>query len=376
MLRPWLEKSLKQFANTSSAAENVVEATYLEKHEHGYNLTPTSGYRVEILGTQFQQCGKGLGEVLEEHLLVVRVEVDILLEARILQERNVRWKHHELLRRGVAVLGVLAGLPFDAPLFPVRVLEELEIQIVERRGCRSPRAHEARGVRVAAPERMSAAEGDNFLVVEPHAGEDAPQVADVLLDGAVGGVRQPAVGGDVAGARGVDAPGTPGDLRTPEGLDGNDAAERVQVRVADAGVRLLHGLEPRDRLVEPRVPAMRELLLEADGPRAGTPRLRDLVVAAARVPRQPDQRRAFVRVGLDELRDLSLGLLHGRRRELLRGGRRLRHGCHRGRGQAREHAAAPADCSPPDLRPRALRTDRGGGRQRRQSCRCHWHRRL
>ena len=68
---------------------------------------------------------------------------------------------------------------------------------------------------------------------------------------------------------------------------------------------LLHGLEPLDSLGEARVAAVGELLLEADRAAARAAVLRLLRVVARRVPGQPQEGRALVRVALDDLRDVG-----------------------------------------------------------------------
>ena len=235
-----------------------------------YFVPPNSDHRVEVLRAQFKQRGEGLREVLEENLLIVGVEVNILAEAGILQKRDVRREHHELLRIRVAVLKILASFPFDAALLPLGILEELEVQIVERRRRRGPWSHKARGICVATAKGMSSAEGDDLLVIETHAVEDIPQMANVLLGGAVGRVGQPAVGSHITGAHGINTSGTPRDVRATQRLDGGHTSEGVEVSIADAGVGLLHRLEPRDCLVESRIATVCKLLLEADSSGART----------------------------------------------------------------------------------------------------------
>lgn len=134
---------------------------------------------------------------------------------------------------------------------------------------------------MATAKGMSAAEGDDLLVIETHAVEDIPQMVNVLLGGAVGGVGQPAVGRHITGAHGINTSSTPWDVRATQSLDGGHAGEGVEVSIADTRVGLLHRLQPRDCLVESRIATVRKLLLEADSSGARTSSLRDLIVAAA-----------------------------------------------------------------------------------------------
>ena len=82
---------------------------------------------------------------------------------------------------------------------------------------------------MAAPQGVSAGEGDYFSIVETHAAEDGAEVG--LLFGAVGEAAVGGAEGDVA----VGAAGAPGNGGTLHFLDGGDAGEGPEVGVGYPG---------------------------------------------------------------------------------------------------------------------------------------------
>ena len=66
-------------------------------------------------GPKLLQLLKGLGEIVKKLFLILGVDIDILLETRILYQHNVAGEHHELAAR-VLELRVLVhdiGLPLE-----------------------------------------------------------------------------------------------------------------------------------------------------------------------------------------------------------------------------------------------------------------------
>mmetsp|Transcript_26950 Transcript_26950/g.66430 ORF Transcript_26950/g.66430 Transcript_26950/m.66430 type:complete len:308 (+) Transcript_26950:350-1273(+) len=132
---------------------------------------------VDLLGApEAHELGVGDGKVAEEGVVVVGVDLDVALEAGILDEGNVRGEHHQLARLDVLVLELavpLAGHPLE--LDEVLVVRVVEFERRVRPGAVEPAAH-----LVAAPERVAAREGDDVAVVEAHAPEDSAQVVGAL----------------------------------------------------------------------------------------------------------------------------------------------------------------------------------------------------
>mmetsp|Transcript_32275 Transcript_32275/g.63058 ORF Transcript_32275/g.63058 Transcript_32275/m.63058 type:complete len:223 (-) Transcript_32275:108-776(-) len=114
------------------------------------------------------------------------------------------------------------------------------------------------------------------------------------------GLGQPPVGRHIAALLGVYPTPPPWHLGPPHAPDRHDARERVKVRVAHRWVLCFDRLELVHRALQAGVCAVRELLAEADGALAGAPRLGGAVEGSAAVPREADQRRCQVPVGVHQ----------------------------------------------------------------------------
>mmetsp|Transcript_70468 Transcript_70468/g.206658 ORF Transcript_70468/g.206658 Transcript_70468/m.206658 type:complete len:245 (+) Transcript_70468:335-1069(+) len=118
-------------------------------------------------------------EVGEEGVLVASIDVDVLLECRVIQQRQVRLQHHGLARtRAVPVLrlALARGL-----LRPRLAQEVLEVRVVKHERLRSPGALEAGAVGVARANGVSPREGHDALVIEALRVEDLPEVRSPLV---------------------------------------------------------------------------------------------------------------------------------------------------------------------------------------------------
>ena len=165
---------------------------------------PLRGFQVG--GAQFLQFFERFREVREERGLILGVYIDVLLEFGILDQRQVGGEHHELL---APVLVLERAGPI--PLRPVDLLQEREVQVVERGRGGRPRPVVSRRGRVAPSEGVRAAERDDLPIVESHAVEyraEVDRVGRVGPRGAGVGVREAAVGGHRGRVEGVDPAGT------------------------------------------------------------------------------------------------------------------------------------------------------------------------
>ena len=73
-------------------------------------LITLQGSRSEVFGAKLEQAREGSRKVLEEPLFVQRIRLHHRSEGRVLYERNVRWKHHDValvLRRVVLACGCM-----------------------------------------------------------------------------------------------------------------------------------------------------------------------------------------------------------------------------------------------------------------------------
>ena len=175
---------------------------------------------------QLKQLDNDVAEFLEEDPIILGVPLDVLLEARVLDERHVRRQHHERLAPHVLVL------LRPVPLLPRPLLPQQQAEVVVRDDGRGegPGAVEAGAVGVAAAEGVGAGQGDDLPVVEAHAVEDGAEVG--LLFGPVGEAAVGRAHGYVPGG----AAGAPGDGGALHFLDGADAGEGPEVRVGYPGV--------------------------------------------------------------------------------------------------------------------------------------------
>lgn len=183
--------------------------------------------------TKLQQLHKRIRELLEEHIVVLGIPLNMLLELLILDKRNVSRKHHERLRGLVREL--LGAVPLL--LIPALLDKQTEELVREHSRAEVPRTVETRPVSVRAAQSVSTNQSNNLLVVEAHAVE---HVADVTVAlGTVGETPVRRAGGDVL----VLAAGSPGDGGAAEFLDCGDTGQGPEVGVGDPWELGLDGLE-------------------------------------------------------------------------------------------------------------------------------------
>lgn len=183
--------------------------------------------------TKLQQLHKRIRELLEEHIAVLGIPLNMLLKLLVLDKRNISRKHHESLSGLVREL--LGSVPLL--LIPSLLDKQPEELISEDSRAEIPRTVETRPVSVRAAQSVSTTQNDNLLVVEAHAVEHVADVAVAL--GAVGETTIRCAAGDVL----VLAAGSPGDGGAAEFLDCGDAGEGPEVGVGDPGELGLDGLE-------------------------------------------------------------------------------------------------------------------------------------
>lgn len=112
--------------------------------------------------TKLKQSAKDIGEVLEEKLVVLGIELNVLLELLVLDKRQVGRHHHQRLGRLVRELR--GSVPLL--LLPLLAQQEFEELIGEDGWAEVPGAIEAGAVRVRTSEGVSADQSDDFSVVE------------------------------------------------------------------------------------------------------------------------------------------------------------------------------------------------------------------
>lgn len=254
--------------------------------------------------TKLEESNNRVGEVLEESIVILGVQLSVLPEALVLDNLHIGGQHHE--RLGLDVLELLGAVPLLVR--PLLFDQQLEVVVGQRGGAEGPGAIVAGAVRVAAAERVGAGQRNHGAVVEAHAAEDGADVAAVL--GCVGEAAVGCAEGKVA----VAAARAVRDLGALHLLDGGDAAQDPEVRVADPGEGGLDGLEEVAGGLQTGVGAMVALGSEAHGGAVGTAGAGQLVVGAGGVPCETKQDRAVaavivVVVLLEQLGDVVVGLL-------------------------------------------------------------------
>mmetsp|Transcript_21017 Transcript_21017/g.65126 ORF Transcript_21017/g.65126 Transcript_21017/m.65126 type:complete len:273 (-) Transcript_21017:801-1619(-) len=169
--------------------------------------------------TQSDEAAEGVRKVLEEGGLVTRVELDVLAEGLVVQQRHVRREHHQLPSGLVGVLLRAVPLALD----PLVVQQVGEVCVVELERVVRPLAVKARARRVAPPQRVRARERDDVAVRHAHAVEDVAEVG-----GALRRVGQAPVcdAYTAASGRRVGAPEGEGHLGAAHELDAERACER------------------------------------------------------------------------------------------------------------------------------------------------------
>lgn len=221
----------------------------------------------------------------------------MFLELAVLDEGHVRGEHHEGFGGDVLVLfrAVPLSNPFVSafaggtlfgkkkggerggwaylPKSPLLPQQQPEIIIRHDRRAETPGSIEPTPVRMAPPQRMSAAQSHNLPVVETHPPENGAEMR--LVFRAVG---KAAVGRAQAGVT-IRPAGPPGDGGALHLLDRADAGEGPEVRVGDPGELLLDGFEEVARRFEAGVGAVVAFGGETHGRAVGAAGPRFFVVA-------------------------------------------------------------------------------------------------
>src|SRR3989338_10663560 len=91
---------------------------------------------------------------------------------------------------------------------------------------------------MAAAHRMSTYQGNDLLIIKPHAIKD---VSNVIV--ALGGIRETAIRGAVRSVGSISAAGSPWDDRSGCLFDSDDSSQRPQIRIGESGVLGLDRLE-------------------------------------------------------------------------------------------------------------------------------------
>mmetsp|Transcript_37709 Transcript_37709/g.92683 ORF Transcript_37709/g.92683 Transcript_37709/m.92683 type:complete len:272 (-) Transcript_37709:61-876(-) len=170
---------------------------------------------------------------------------------------------------------------------------------------------------MAPPEGVRAAQGHDLLIIEAHPPKGVPEVLRGLLGAAFVRVWQAPIGCGLLGICGVLTAPLPVDVGPPERLDCNCPHQGVQVRVRHLGVLGLEGLEPHERLADPGVGLVLELLIKPEGALGRPSRLGELVIGATRVEGHAHHRGPEVDILHDHLDNVlaqRLELIGGRGR--------------------------------------------------------------
>mmetsp|Transcript_9321 Transcript_9321/g.21007 ORF Transcript_9321/g.21007 Transcript_9321/m.21007 type:complete len:267 (+) Transcript_9321:288-1088(+) len=240
-----------------------------------------------------KQCHlpKRLGKVLEEELFVFRIHLDVLQEALVFLQCNIRRQHHELAGR----IRILEGsIPFTR--LPLQVQQHLEIFIVKlvRVGC--PGSIKATAILVAGSESMGATQGNDGLIIKTHAIKHVTQVLCSLRS--VGKSSLCRASGLIGGIR---ATIFEWNVRSSRELDSLNTRQNPKVGRRKFGMLFFEGLQNILSNVETSIGWVTQLFLESH---CGSIRSTTLVVALVKgagvVPSQTNGNRAGVAFVIDD----------------------------------------------------------------------------
>jgi hypothetical protein len=224
--------------------------------------------------TELEKLHADVGEIVHESVVVLRVLLDVALEALVLDEGHIGGQHHEGL--GGDILELLGAIPLLVS--PLLFHKELVVVVGEDGRGEGPGARETGTVSVAAAESVGTGESDDFLVVEAHTVEDG---AEMLL--LLGSIRQTAVGGAVRDVT-VVAAGSPGDLGALHLLDSSNTSKNPEIGVGDPGELLLDGVEEVAGSVKAGIGTVITLRGESHGSTVATTSLGLGIIGATGVP--------------------------------------------------------------------------------------------
>eukprot|EP00123_Amoebidium_parasiticum_P009194 comp19321_c0_seq1/m.22202 comp19321_c0_seq1/g.22202 ORF comp19321_c0_seq1/g.22202 comp19321_c0_seq1/m.22202 type:complete len:334 (+) comp19321_c0_seq1:380-1381(+) len=255
------------------------------------------------LKAKVHQSSESGGEVLEEGLLLLGIQLNILPELGVPDKSHVSGQHHQVTGGVLVLLGALPLL--DRPLVRQKLTEVL---VGEGGLGTSPGAGVARGIGVAAAQGVCADQSNDLTVVEAHAVEDIPHVLDGLLLAALVSVRQATVRGAEVAIGLVSAAGVEGNGRATHLLNGYNAGQDPEISMRDFRVGLLNGLEEVTGYTKAGICGVLALGAEAHGGSVAATGLGGGIPGAGGVPGQTDQGGAHVCVFTQSVSNLLLDL--------------------------------------------------------------------